>query len=135
MKATIVLLCTSVAVLSAHAASDVKKLRGDRDKIAAEIKTLNTSLACRSDADCVALEMGRKPCGGPWKHLVASKKNPKLGKLKEKLATYAKADDALNKAAELMSDCSMAMAPTPVCSAKVCTTPEDSLGSESLKPQ
>lgn len=116
----------------AFAAPDAKKLRADRDKIATEITKLNKTLTCKADSDCVALEMGRKPCGGPWKYLVASKKNPRMTELKKKLADHAKADEAFNKAAELMSDCSLAAAPEIACIEKTCQAKSDS---SELKPQ
>lgn len=117
-----------------RAAPDVKRLKADREKLSAQIEKLNSSnLTCRIDTDCTSLEMGRKPCGGAWKFLIASTKNPNLGEVKKKLAAYAKLDESYNKAAELMSDCSMAAAPEVACIEKKCRAKETA--AEDLKPQ
>lgn len=127
-----------VAVVSfaqvSSGAPDVKKLKAERDKMATDIEAASAShLTCRADSDCLSLEIGRKPCGGAWKFVVTSKSNPKLGELKKKVAALSKADEAYNKAAELMSDCSMAMAPEVACVAKKCRAKENA--AEDLKPQ
>ena len=112
--------------------SEAVKLKAAREKIQAKITKLNTDLVCKKDDDCVALAMGKKPCGGAWKFIAASRRNKKFNVLEKALGDYAKTDEAYNKAADLMSDCSMTMAPTVTCKEKKCQV---TAVAEDLKPQ
>jgi hypothetical protein len=125
----VVLVASSSALALSN---EALKLKAAREKIQTKITKLNQDLTCKKDDDCVALSMGKKPCGGAWKFIAASKRNKKFDLLEKTLGDYAKKDEAYNKAAELMSDCSMTMAPTVTCKEKKCQV---TAVAKDLKPQ
>ena len=100
--------------------SELKTLATKRDALGQEIETLSANLTCHAAKDCVALPYGNKPCGGPRKFIAASKRNPNFTSLKQKLNDFEEADTAVNKAAQMMSDCMALVQPAVACKAGKC---------------
>lgn len=73
------------------------------------------SLACETSADCAALPMGKRACGGPNSFVVTSKANPSLTALVESIQLVTKAEAEANKKFGLVSICSIAMPPAVDC--------------------
>ncbi len=115
---SLVMFCGGLA----HADKTLTKegMLAKRTKLSGDIAKLALPLKCSNDHDCAFLEMGTKPCGGPWKYILYSKKNAKIPALKKKIAEYGKLDQSYNKVSGMMSDCSMTLPPEPKCVAKVC---------------
>ena len=119
------LVCSIAMGAAKHSAKESKPVSVDdmierRTVMSDEITDLTKPLTCSLDRDCAVVEMGVKPCGGPWKHLIYSRKNKKASTLKRKIADYNKLDGKINEAQQLMSDCSMTMPPQPKCQKHVC---------------
>lgn len=91
-----------------------------RARLNDEILRLSQPLKCSTDADCASLPMGSKPCGGPWKYVLYSKKNSKVPALKKKLDEYNKLDQKLNQAQQGISDCMVTMEPLAKCEKSMC---------------
>ena len=119
-------------------------LINERARLNDEVLRLSQPLTCKADTDCASLAMGSKPCGGPWKFVLYSKKNTKLSSLKKKLADYNKLDQKVNESQQLMSDCSVTLEPEPKCVNKMCvdaanvsasnTAPNTAAGFKDIKP-
>lgn len=121
MRNHISLLAFSLALGSlAHAAGDLAKLTSKREALNNDVMRLVQPLKCSADTDCAALEMGVKPCGGPWKYVIYSKKNSKVATLKKKLADYNALDQKINEQQQTMSDCMVSVKPSPKCVNKMC---------------
>lgn len=99
----------------------VEEMTERREVLNEEVMELTRPLTCKSNKDCATLEMGTKPCGGPWKYVLFSKKNKKVSALKKKITDYNKIDQKINEATQVMSDCMMMLPPEPKCLNKVCT--------------
>jgi hypothetical protein len=96
------------------------KLVGQRTRLNDDVLRLSQPAKCKVDSDCAALPMGIKPCGGPWKYILYSKKNAKLSKLKKRLDEYNKLDQQINETQQTMSDCSVTMKPELKCTNSMC---------------
>jgi hypothetical protein len=110
----------SVSISGAETPQKVDKRIAQRARLNDEVLRLSQPLKCSSDADCASLPMGSKPCGGPWKYVLYSKKNSKVPALKKKLSEYNKLDQKINEAQQVMSDCSMALEPNLKCEKSMC---------------
>ncbi len=104
----------------AEGPAKVDKTIAKRARLNDEVLRLSQPLKCSSDADCAALPMGSKPCGGPWKYVLYSKKNAKVAKLQKKLDEYNTLDQKVNAANQMVSDCMMTMEPVLKCSNSMC---------------
>lgn len=109
---------------------DKETIQSKRAKLKNEIEALNQDLTCESHSDCDVLEMGVKPCGGPWRHLTYSKKNTKASALKRKVSDYNGLDKSFNEASNIMSDCGVQLPPEVRCVEKACKI----MSNEDLRP-
>lgn len=106
--------------VAAEKTVSLEKMIERRSEMSDEITALAKPLTCKTDSDCATIEMGTKPCGGPWKYLLYSKKNPKASALKKKISDYNQLDTKINEAQQTMSDCMVMMKPEPKCVNSVC---------------
>jgi hypothetical protein len=111
----------SLPAAKAEGPQKIDKNIAQRARLNDEVLRLSQPLKCSADSDCASLPMGSKPCGGPWKYVLYSKKNAKVPALKKKLTDYNKLDQKINEATEVMSDCSVALEPVAKCVKSVCT--------------
>lgn len=85
----------------------------------AEVQRLAKSGGCAREGDCQTLPVGRKACGGPRTYVVFCATSTDVAALKRKIAEL----DALDQAAAArgaVSDCMLALRPTPVLEGGVC---------------
>lgn len=85
----------------------------------AEVQRLAKSDGCSAVGDCRTLPVGRKACGGPRSYVVFCAKTTDVAALERKIAEL----DALDQAAAArgaVSDCMLALRPTPVLTGGVC---------------
>ena len=98
----------------------VEEMTERRSTLNDEVMALTQPLTCKSNYNCATIEMGTKPCGGPWKHILYSKTNSKNSALKKKITEYNKLDQKINEATQVMSDCAMMLPPEPKCVNRLC---------------
>jgi len=108
------------AAYSADAPQKLDKRIAQRARLNDEVLRLSQPLTCKADSDCASLAMGSKPCGGPWKFVLYSKRNSKIPALKKKLDEYNKLDQKINESQQVMSDCSVAIEPILKCEKSMC---------------
>lgn len=96
-------------------AQGVAELKGRKDQLKKEIDSLNQDLSCKTDKDCRAIELGAKPCGGPWSYLVSSTLNKNYSKLEKQIATYNETEKKLNELDPKMSTCDFLTPPEVFC--------------------
>lgn len=77
-----------------------------------------TSGKCTEDRDCVALPIGEKPCGGPERYIVYSKRSPKSSEISKLAAAYLTHRKTENSSSIDMSDCQFITAPKIECNSK-----------------
>jgi hypothetical protein len=110
----------SIPAFANDGPAKVDKTIAQRARLNDEVLRLSQPLTCSSDSDCASLAMGSKPCGGPWKYVIYSKKNSKVPALKKKLGDYNKLDQHVNQSQNTMSDCSMLIEPNLACVKSIC---------------
>lgn len=86
-----------------------------------EIVRLIAGAACDTDTQCGILEVGAKPCGGPWEFLAYANANTDLARLFQTAEVYRQLNIELNTVNELVSDCAMVLPPPVACRDYVCT--------------
>jgi hypothetical protein len=87
-----------------------------------EIDALNRAdLSCAADDDCVALPVGYKECGGPWRYLIASEHNPKLAQIRRSLESQLVLQKENSARKGLMSTCDVTPHPWGVCARGQCS--------------
>jgi hypothetical protein len=79
---------------------------------------------CTEKADCAALPVGQKPCGGPWEYLAYSKNADGAEELVEAASELEKQERAYNVEFEIVSDCLFVVEPATDCVADKCVTLE-----------
>ena len=93
--------------------------QGSPDALIAAIMALAKGGGCSRVEDCHTLPVGHKACGGPRTYVVYCAATTDVAALKRKIAEL----DALDRAAAsagAISDCMLAVAPTPVLRGGVC---------------
>jgi hypothetical protein len=106
----------------------IDKSVNTRARLNDDVLRLSQPLKCKADGDCVSIALGVKPCGGPWKYILYSKKNPKVPLLKKKVAEYNQVDQKINESQQMMSDCSKTLEPIPKCANSMCIDGQDVSG-------
>jgi hypothetical protein len=76
---------------------------------------------CDRADQCEAAPMGAKPCGGPRTYLVYCKATTDEAALTRALDELKRAEEEYNRAAGLMSDCSMVVPPDVRLEGRTCT--------------
>lgn len=94
-------------------AEDVSALRS-------KLRELVAYAGCLSDADCAALAIGAKPCGGPWEYWAYSKVSSDEATLFEVAGDLKRVERAYNEAKGIGSDCAFVEEPNVVCEATAC---------------
>jgi len=87
----------------------------------AEIEELSqVNLACTTEADCEAIGLGAKACGGPTKYIVVSTLNPELPQVDALVTELDQKERAFNSEHGLMSTCEALTERMPVCQQNIC---------------
>jgi hypothetical protein len=86
-----------------------------------QARALAKTDGCDRLDQCAAAPMGAKPCGGPWTYLVYCKATTDEAALLRTLDELKRAEEAYNRAAGLMSDCSVAPQPEVRLEGRTCT--------------
>lgn len=100
--------------------------RATLDRMYQEIFTMVQDRSCRHSAECAAIALGSKPCGGPWRYLVYSNSTVDKAELEaraEDLATY---QAKYNEEHHIVSDCALATSADPACADGVCVDRNES---------
>ncbi len=113
-------------------ASDDAQLKKELEmqKAFGEIKGMSTivkhlaesNLSCSTAADCVAMPMGSRACGGPTSFVVTSTANTSLDVLTQAVSLVTKAERDVNRKFGMMSICSVEMPPAIGCNNNLCET-------------
>lgn len=77
-------------------------------------------LKCEKDDDCLVYSAGSKACGGPTDYVVTSTFNQYLPYVEYLSKQTNEKEHEFNVKYQIMSDCSLRLAPVPVCEAKIC---------------
>lgn len=81
---------------------------------------------CETEADCEAVPLGAKACGGPWSYVVASKESETYDDVVALSEELERIERLYNLVAEILSDCAHVPAPDVACEEGVCLgTPPD----------
>ena len=126
-------LIASFSASSAFATDDTRAAEREKKEIEMKIAfgeiggmkkivqhVANSNLACATGADCIALPMGSRACGGPTSFVVTSAENPSLEALTQSIDVVTQAERDLNKKFGMMSICSVEMPPALGCSNNLC---------------
>jgi hypothetical protein len=114
---TILCICfvLGVAMIAATASAD------SRPELEKNIREAITDLSCDTDDDCSFIPFGSKPCGGPWKYMLFSRKTTNEQALIAMTEKYNMMDKYYNEKNEMLGDCRMVMPPAVSCGAnKIC---------------
>ena len=85
-----------------------------------EITSIIGDRHCESTADCRALGLDAKPCGGPWGYLVYSTRNVDVSLLQLKVEEYNRLARQRNIEEGLGSDCKNVPGLVPECRNNTC---------------
>ena len=85
------------------------------------IRTLAGVPACNGPRDCLALPMGDKPCGGPWRYLIVSRNAENTPMVEAMVMHYNDINAAMNERWGWGSDCEVLMPPDLICQNGICT--------------
>jgi hypothetical protein len=86
-----------------------------------QARALAKADGCDRTDQCAAAPLGAKPCGGPRAYLVYCKATTDEAALMRTLDELKRAEQAYNREAGLVSDCSMVMQPTVRLEGRMCT--------------
>ena len=86
-----------------------------------QARALATAYSCDRADQCAVAPLGVKPCGGPRTYLVYCKATTDEAALVRALDELKRAEEAYNRAAGLMSDCSVAPQPAVRLEGRTCT--------------
>ncbi|MDX1812405.1 MAG: hypothetical protein R3240_10685 [Gammaproteobacteria bacterium] len=115
----LIIICSSVISTQAVAQS-VEQLHAEAEKIANTIQTEIGSATCDSDAQCKALPMGHRACGGPAYYLVYSTKVGDEDKLKSLANKHTAIHREINRINQTLSICEFLMPPPVSCIQGTC---------------
>lgn len=90
----------------------------DREQLAelgAEARALIGEPSCTSVAQCRAVPLGAKPCGGPWSYVVYSTESTDAAALADVVARYNALEARLNRREGRVSDCQFVSRPLLDC--------------------
>ncbi len=91
------------------------------DGLVSAMKTLaQANTSCAKATDCLALEYGHRPCGGPEGFVVTSAQNKNLEELRYLGGRTRVRKQEFNKAHAQGSICAIEEAPPLVCEARAC---------------
>jgi hypothetical protein len=90
------------------------------DSLEAQIKKLNSQIKCKNDDDCIAIEFGHKPCGGPKSYLISSKLNSNLSKIISLSKDYSAKEKKIHQEGDVFSTCDFVEKPQIKCSKGIC---------------
>jgi hypothetical protein len=82
-----------------------------------EVKTRIGPAVCAVDADCRALPMGARPCGGPSEYLPYSIRGTDEGALARLSADHRRLSAELDAQRQAVGTCEALAEPTPYCQA------------------
>ena len=103
--------------------STVSSEESDRkaiEKLEAEARALARTDGCSSAADCRAVPIGVRGCGGPRDFIVYCAKNTDSLALHAKIAAADSAEAAFNRKYNVISTCELRMAPAVAVSGGSC---------------
>jgi len=92
-----------------------KKLESDIAYVSGKIDELTTDLTCDTNEQCLYIEYGHKPCGGPAGFRIYSSKNTDVILINEYADDYFQLTMEYNERHGLVSDCSVEMPPAVHC--------------------
>lgn len=86
-----------------------------------QIDDLNAGdLSCQRDSDCTTVEVGARACGGPERFLISSNLNPDMDQVLGLADEITKQTREYNRNHEVVSICSLAVAPEVACVQSQC---------------
>ena len=97
--------------------------QADRRRLArmrAAIEQSVKDLTCTDSTDCATIELGAKPCGGPWEYLLYSRIGGDEAELQRAVEAYNQLNHELNVRWGWVSDCALAHQPLPGCVEQTC---------------
>lgn len=106
-------LCLSLLISGTLAASPAQA--DGRPQLEAQIRAATADLSCDNDDDCSFIPFGSKPCGGPWKYMLFSRKTTDEQALIAMTEKYNMMDKYYNEKTEQLGDCHMVMPPAVSC--------------------
>jgi hypothetical protein len=110
--------CGRSGVYSSQTPAGVSQDKADMTQLLQGVN--NRNLSCQSDADCEALAVGVKACGGPTSYIVASKLNPDLDQVKAIITAITTQAIQDNVAGNAVSTCEFLMEPSVSCVNNAC---------------
>lgn len=121
MRKTVIAALISIAVAAAAVAGGAESDDRTRlKKLAQEIMDeIGTPKADRVE-QCRSIGFGAKPCGGPWRYLVYSRRVSDSEKLQTLVAQYNALQRKINEEEGIASDCSAVGPPTIVLEGGEC---------------
>lgn len=102
----------------------------ESQRLARELRGLIGPAACTAHAQCAALPVGAKACGGPAGYWAWAPQAPNADRIQAVAQRLADAQRRENEASGLRSNCAIAPPPSAVCTAGRCelqTTPASAL--------
>jgi len=81
---------------------------------------VESELVCSTSRECFALALGSRACGGPAKHVVASKNNPHLSLIKLMAKKTTELQSEFNHKYGVVSICMLAPVPQVDCIDHIC---------------
>lgn len=81
---------------------------------------IQSDLSCQSDADCSALPVGAKSCGGPERYEIVSNNNAAMNQIKYIAAEITASQEAAQQSTGSVSTCSIVAEPTASCVNNAC---------------
>lgn len=91
----------------------VEALKQQAEKLAGEARALAISNGCEKVEECAVTGFGHKSCGGPREFIAYCAKTTDVKALKAKLEELAKAEQAYQTEAGIMSNCGLMRRPRP----------------------
>ncbi|MDQ6887249.1 MAG: hypothetical protein M3068_08140 [Gemmatimonadota bacterium] len=116
--------CSSQQTGSSESPRAVTTANSDSSALARlydEVRTLAHSEGCSAAAECRVAPVGAKGCGGPKYYIAYCARTTDSAALFRKLGELETAEKAYNRAHNVISDCSMLVAPQPRMTAGRCT--------------
>lgn len=100
---------------------DNKVTADEISSLYAEIEEIvQRDLRCSTDADCEAVGLGAKACGGPTKFIIVSTLNAELEHIDALVSELEQKQAAYNQASGAMSTCEAEVARQPTCQQNIC---------------
>lgn len=121
MKPLLILFLSFFALNAFSQTSEQRReARAIKDLTKTTLNLAQADLSCKKNTDCIVVEYGSMPCGGPMGGIILSEKNLNAAEVQFLAKRTFQKEEAYNKKWQVFGICIAPIMPEPKCVAGLC---------------